>query len=81
MSFYTVHKPNKLLKSDEETCSGDAMAYTVAMVLCKLFSGERISFHNATEDTREIEANTSFCILGCTQMPNAAKVKDYSIAS
>ena len=59
---------NKLLKSDEETCSGDAM------VLCKLFSGERISFHYATEDTREIEANTSFCILGCTQMPNAAKL-------
>ncbi len=59
---------NKLLKSDEETCSGDAM------VLCKLFSGERISFHYATEDTREIEANTSFSILGCTQMPNAAKL-------
>jgi hypothetical protein len=73
---------NKLLKSDEETCSGDAM------VLCKLFSGEQISFHYATEDMREIEANASFCILGCTQMPNAAKlvekwikVKDYSIAS
>ena len=59
---------NKLLKSDEETCSGDIM------VLCKLFSGERISFHYATEDAREIDANTPFSILGCTQMPNAAKL-------
>ena len=59
---------NKLLKSDEETCSGDTM------VLCKLFSGERISFHYATEDTREIDENTPFSILGCTQMPNAAKL-------
>ncbi|XP_028408491.1 uncharacterized protein LOC114540209 [Dendronephthya gigantea] len=59
---------NKLLKSDEETCSGDAM------VLCKLFSGERISFHYATENTREIDANTPFSILGSTQMPNAAKL-------
>ena len=60
---------NKLLKSDEETCSGDTM------VLCKLFSSERISFHYATEDAREIDANTPLSILGgCTQMPNAAKL-------
>lgn len=38
---------NKLLKSDEETCSGDTM------VLCKLFSGERISYNYATEDAEK----------------------------
>ena len=59
---------NKLLKSDEETCSGDTM------VLCKLFSGERISYNYATENAREIDANTPFSILGCTQMPNAARL-------
>ena len=59
---------NKLLKSDEETCSGDTM------LLCKLFSGERMSFHYATEDTREIDAKTPFSIFGCTQLPNAAKL-------
>ncbi|XP_028413672.1 uncharacterized protein LOC114536528 [Dendronephthya gigantea] len=59
---------NKLLKSDEDTCSGDAM------VLCKLFSGERSSFNYATEEARDIRENTPFSILGCTQMPNAAKL-------
>ena len=59
---------NKLFKSDEETCSGDTM------VLCKLLSGERISYNYATEDAREIDANTPFSILGCTQMPNAARL-------
>jgi hypothetical protein len=44
------------------------------MLLCKLFSGERMSFHYATEDTREIDAKNPFSILGCTQLPNAAKL-------
>lgn len=59
---------NKLLKSDDETCSGDAM------LMCKLFSGERVSFHYATEETREIDRNTPFTVLGSTQLPNAAKL-------
>ncbi len=58
----------KLLKSDEKTCSGDAM------LLCKLFSGERLSFNYATQDARNIDANTPFSILGSTQLPNAAKL-------
>ena len=45
---------NKLLKSDEEMCSGDKM------LLCKLFLGERMSFHYATEETRDIDAKTPF---------------------
>ncbi|CAB4027166.1 Hypothetical predicted protein [Paramuricea clavata] len=49
---------NKLLKSNEETCSGDTM------LLCKRFSRERMSFHYATEDTREIDAKNPFSILG-----------------
>ena len=44
------------------------------MVLCKLFSGERISYNYAKEDTREINANTPFSILGCTQLLNAARL-------
>ena len=59
---------NKLLKSDVETCSGDTV------VSCKLFAGEQISFHYVPEGVTEIEANTSFSILGGTQMPNAAKL-------
>ena len=44
------------------------------MLLCKLFSGERISYNYVTENAREINANTPFSILGCTQMPNAARL-------
>lgn len=59
---------NKLLKNDEDNASGDAM------LLCKLFSGEPTSYSYSTEQTREIPSNTPFSILGCTQMPNAAKL-------
>jgi hypothetical protein len=59
---------NKLLKNDEDSASGDAM------LLCKLFSGEPSSYNYCTEQTREIPTNTPFSILGCTQMPNAAKL-------
>lgn len=59
---------NKLLKNDEDNASGDAM------LLCKLFSGEPSSYNYSTEKTREIRTNTPFSILGCTQMPNAAKL-------
>ena len=44
------------------------------MVLCKLFLGKQISYNYATEDAREIDAHTSFSILGCTQMLNAARL-------
>ena len=56
----------KLLKSDEENATGDVQA------LCQLFSGEEASYRYATEKTREIAANTPFCILGATQIPFAA---------
>ena len=59
---------NKLLKNDEDNASGDAM------LLCKLFLGEPGSYNYSTEKTREIRANTPFSTLGCTQMPNAAKL-------
>ena len=59
---------NKLLKSDDENASGDAM------LLCKLFSGEPTTYSYSTEETREIPMNTPFSILGSTQMPNAAKL-------
>ena len=59
---------NKLLKNDEDNASGDAM------LLCKLFSGEACSYTYSTESNRDIPANTPFAILGCTQMPNAAKL-------
>ena len=58
----------KLLKSDEENATGDVQ------VLCQLFSGEEASFRYATERTREITANTPFCILGATQIPFAARL-------
>ncbi len=44
------------------------------MLLCKLFSGEASAYNYSTEQTREISSNTPFSILGCTQMPNAAKL-------
>ncbi|CAB4004528.1 Hypothetical predicted protein [Paramuricea clavata] len=45
---------NELFKSDEEMCSGDNM------LLCKLFWGERMSFHYATEETSDIDTKTPF---------------------
>ena len=59
---------NKLMKSDEDNAMGDIQ------LLCKLFSGERSSYHYSTEDTRHIPANTAFSILGSTQLLNAAKL-------
>ena len=59
---------HKLLKSDEETASGDMQ------LLCKLFSGERCSYHYSTEESRVIPSNTPFCLLGSMQLVNAAKL-------
>ena len=59
---------NKLLKSDEDNATGDIQ------LLCKLFSGERCSYHYSTEESRVIPANTSFCLLGSTQLVNTAKL-------
>ena len=59
---------NKLLKSDEDNATGDVQ------LLCKLFSGERCSYHLSTEETREIPPNTPFCLLGSTQLVNTAKL-------
>nr|XP_058941289.1 uncharacterized protein LOC131769580 [Pocillopora verrucosa] len=59
---------HKLLKSDEETASGDVQ------LLCKLFSGEHCSYHYSTEESRVIPSNTPFCLLGSTQLVNAAKL-------
>ena len=43
-------------------------------MLCKLFSGERCTSHYSTEQSRIIQANTPFSILGSTQLLNAAKL-------
>lgn len=59
---------NKLMKSDEENATGDVQ------LLCKLFSGERCSYHYSTEQSRVIPANTPFSILGSTQLLNVAKL-------
>ena len=59
---------NKLLKSDEDNATGDVQ------LLCKLFSGERCSYHFSTEESRVIPPNTPFCLLGSTQLVNAAKL-------
>lgn len=59
---------NKLVKSDEDNATGDVQ------LLCKLFSGERCSYHYSTEESRVIAANTPFSILGSTQIFNAAKL-------
>lgn len=58
---------NKLLQNDEENASVDVQ------LLCKLWSDESASYHFASENTREIEANTAFSILGhgATQIQNA----------
>ena len=59
---------NKLMKSDEENATADVQ------LLCKLFSGERCSYHYSTEESRVIPANTPFSILGSTQLLNVAKL-------
>ena len=57
---------NKLMKSDDDNATGDIQ------LLCKLFSGERSYY--STEESRIIQANTPFSILGSTQLLNAAKL-------
>ena len=57
---------NKLLKSNDAT--GDAH------LLCEIFSSERASYRYATEKTRIIPENTSFTIIGATQVPFAARI-------
>lgn len=59
---------NKLMKSDEENATGDVQ------LLCKLFSGERCSYHYSTEESRVIPANTPFSIFSSTQLLNVAKL-------
>ena len=59
---------NKLMKSDEDNATGDIQ------LLCKLFSGERCMSHYSTEQSRIIQANTPFSILGSNQLFNAAKL-------
>lgn len=59
---------NKLLKSDEDNATGDVQ------LLCKLFSGESCTYNYSTEETRVIPPNTPFCLLGSTQLSNAAKL-------
>ncbi|KXJ26071.1 hypothetical protein AC249_AIPGENE6482 [Exaiptasia diaphana] len=59
---------NKLLKSDEEKAIGDIQ------FLCKLFSGEKSAHVYSTEQTREIDENTPFAILGSMQLRNAANI-------
>lgn len=56
------------MKSDEDNATGDVQ------LLCKLFSGERCSYHYSTEESRVIAANTPFSILGSTQLLNVAKL-------
>jgi len=58
----------KLLKSDDDNATGDVQ------LLCKLFSGERSTYHYSTENCRVIDQNTPFCILGSTQLKKAAKL-------
>ena len=57
---------NKFAKSDEENATGDMQ------LLCKMFSGEKCSYHFSTEQVREIAADTPFGILGSTQVSKAA---------
>eukprot|EP00112_Aurelia_sp_Birch-Aquarium-sp1_P015223 Seg3357.2 transcript_id=Seg3357.2/GoldUCD/mRNA.D3Y31 product="hypothetical protein" protein_id=Seg3357.2/GoldUCD/D3Y31 len=57
---------HKLLKSDEDTASGDTQ------LLCQLFTGEKCTFRYAIERTQKIPANIPFSLLGATQVPYAA---------
>ncbi len=56
-----------LLKSDEENATGDILLW------CKMFSGERCSYHYSTEESWVTQANTPFSILRFTQLLNVAK--------
>ena len=56
------------MKSDEDNAIGDVQ------LLCKLFSGERCSYHYLTEESRVIPPNTPVSILGSTQLLKAAKL-------
>ncbi len=60
------YRPRAVL---EVSCPG-----ILKSLLCKLFSGERSSYHYSKEDTRVIPPNTAFSILGSTQLLNAAKL-------
>lgn len=59
---------NKLMKSDKDNATSDVQ------LLCKLFSGERSSYHYSMENTRQIPPNIPFSILGSTQLVNTAKL-------
>ncbi len=59
---------NRMLKNEEENGSGEVQ------MLCELFSGERTSYKYATEKTRNIGENVPFAIIGCTQVPFAARL-------
>ena len=59
---------NKMMKNEEENGSG------VVEMLCELLSGERSSYKYATEKTRNIGENLPFVIIGCTQVPFAARL-------
>ena len=59
---------NKLMKSDDDNATGDVQ------LLCKLFSGERCSYHYSTEESKVIPANTPCSILCSTQLLNVAKL-------
>ena len=59
---------NKMMKHDEENGSGEIQ------MLCELFSGERTLYRFATGKTREIPENVPFAIIGCTQVPFAARL-------
>ena len=59
---------NRMLKNEEENGSGEVQ------MLCELFSGERMSYKYATEKTRNIGENVPFAIIGCTQVPFAARL-------
>ena len=56
------------MKSDRDNATGDVQ------LLCKLFSGERCSYHYSSEKSRFIAANTPFSILGSTQFLNVVKL-------
>lgn len=59
---------NKLMKSGEDNATGDIQ------LPCKLFSGERCSYHYLSEESYVIPANTRFSSLRFTQVFNAAKL-------
>ena len=59
---------NKFFKSDEDNATGDVQ------LLCKLFTGEKCSYHYSTEKIREIGPDTPFSILGAIQVSNAARL-------